>query len=451
MQEYIEIENTTKDVIVDNFYTVLSVELGNTTIKSFIITTNLKTNKSYLINKCVKLTRNIRSPLAGEEVFGKTIWQKPLSKEAIVDSIYDIICECLSGAQLEVDDLDFVVRSTGIVAVAELSDMMGVIIKALSDGCLKCGITPSQMKAPFKLDNIPQHIRRYSFFNTIEFDGSIVSVNPAYKALVSNQMESELVNAGIKLASKNSLVDFRNPVMSIDMGTTLAGCIVDSSTPYANTLCYFIGVAGAISDILLRGCEIINESDSAIDVDESVYSIENYDEIGQNTQKIHEYITVDEVPPDVSEYGGVKVDRSEYDDSSIKVIGSKIDDEKKLIETFNRCIKNYNNDEIMLQIDDINAYLIKRIVCKCKKLNLICQDMSVGITGRAAITGCKRQLTTDYISDIFDDIIFMQDGLALGALMMARCMNSLGSPINPIGGLKNGMCIMQQRVAYNKK
>lgn len=45
----------------------------------------------------------------------------------------------------------------------------------------------------------------------------------------------------------------------------------------------------------------------------------------------------------------------------------------------------------------------------------------------------------------------MQDGLALGALMMARCMNSLGSPINPIGGLKNGMCIMQQRVAYNKK
>ena len=156
MQEYIEIENTTKDVIVDNFYTVLSVELGNTTIKSFIITTNLKTNKSYLINKCVKLTRNIRSPLAGEEVFGKTIWQKPLSKEAIVDSIYDIICECLSGAQLEVDDLDFVVRSTGIVAVAELSDMMGVIIKALSDGCLKCGITPSQMKAPFKLDNIPQ-------------------------------------------------------------------------------------------------------------------------------------------------------------------------------------------------------------------------------------------------------------------------------------------------------
>lgn len=376
MQEYIEIENTTKDVIVDNFYTVLSVELGNTTIKSFIITTNLKTNKSYLINKCVKLTRNIRSPLAGEEVFGKTIWQKPLSKEAIVDSIYDIICECLSGAQLEVDDLDFVVRSTGIVAVAELSDMMGVIIKALSDGCLKCGITPSQMKAPFKLDNIPQHIRRYSFFNTIEFDGSIVSVNPAYKALVSNQMESELVNAGIKLASKNSLVDFRNPVMSIDMGTTLAGCIVDSSTPYANTLCYFIGVAGAISDILLRGCEIINESDSAIDVDESVYSIENYDEIGQNTQKIHEYITVDEVPPDVSEYGGVKVDRSEYNDSSIKVIGSKIDDEKKLIETFNRCIKNYNNDEIMLQIDDINAYLIKRIVCKCKKLNLICQDMS---------------------------------------------------------------------------
>lgn len=451
MHEYIEIENATKDVIADNFYSVLSVELGNTTIKAFIITTNLKTNKSYLINKCVKLTRNIRSPYDGEEVFGKTIWQKPLSKEAIVDSIYDIICECLSGAQLDVSDLDFVVRSTGIVAVADLSDMMGVIIKALSDGCLKCGITPSQMKAPFKLDNIPQHIRRYSFFNTIEFDGSIVSVKPAYKALVSNQMESELVNAGIKLASKNSLIDFRNPVMSIDMGTTLAGCIVDRSTPYANTICYFVGVAGAISDILLRGCEMIDKTNSAIDVNVSDYSIKNYDVIGQNTQKIHEYITVDKIPPDACEYGGVKIDSNVYSDSSIKVIGSKIDDEEKLIETFNECIKEYSHDEIMLQIDDINAYLIKRLVDKCEKLDLICQGMSVGITGRAAISGCKRQLVVDYICDIFDDIIFMQDGLALGALMMARCMNSLGSPINPIGGLKNGMCIMQQRVAYNKK
>jgi hypothetical protein len=81
-------------------------------------------------------------------------------------------------------------------------------------------------------------------------------------------------------------------------------------------------------------------------------------------------------------------------------------------------------------------------------MNLLSDEMTLGITGRAGTTGQKPHLIHEYLKDRFNEIIFAEDGLALGALMMARCMNSLGTPTNPIGGSKKGFCIMQQR---NKK
>jgi len=75
----------------------------------------------------------------------------------------------------------------------------------------------------------------------------------------------------------------------------------------------------------------------------------------------------------------------------------------------------------------------------------------LGITGRAGITGYKPYFIEKYLKNSFDNILFTPDGLALGALMMARCMNSLGTPINPVGGSRGGMCIMQQRIKLSKK
>jgi hypothetical protein len=66
----------------DVYYISASVELGNTTTKCIITATNLNTSISYLINKTVKMTRDIRPPKEGEEVFGKTVWGVPLSKES---------------------------------------------------------------------------------------------------------------------------------------------------------------------------------------------------------------------------------------------------------------------------------------------------------------------------------------------------------------------------------
>lgn len=447
MYEQVSLSNFDVNNLKDQFYTVLSVELGNTTIKSIIVTTNIKTNQSYQVNKLVYLTRDIRLPKESEQVFGHTIWDKPLSKEAVEESITKIILASLEQVNLTVNDLDFVVRSTGVIAISNLSDEVGLIIKALSDACLKADIRPSQMTAPFSLENIPEHIRKYSFFNSIKFDGSVVSVSPPKSTgILANEMEGDLVTAGIKLASKSSSIDFRNPIISIDMGTTLAGQIINDSKPYANILCNFVGLAGGISDVILRGCKIIEKKQSTIDMNNYQNNCQiNHNNLHSNSVKLHEFVDIMQVPSDVKEFGLVSVHSSNKKKTNVKIIGTRLNDEIKLIETFKKLVDTNNIEEVMLQIDYFYAYYIKRLIDESKKLDLIREGMTIGITGRAGTTGQKPYLINKYLCDEFN-IIFVEDGLSLGALMMARCMNSLGTPLNPIGGSKNGYCIMQQRL-----
>ena len=451
--DQIKLESIDIKDINSKFYTVLSVELGNTTIKSIITTTNIKNNKSYQLIKLVRLTRNIRRPKTDEDIFGHTIWDKPLSKEAIEDEISSIILESLSKTSLTVDDLDFVVRSTGVVAISSLSHEIDVIIKALSDGCLNAGIKVSQMTAPFSLNNIPEHIRKHSFFNNIQFDGSVVSVTaPNTSGVAANEMEGELVTAGIKLASKMSSIDYRNPVISIDMGTTLAGQIIDDKKPYANMICNFVGLAGGIMDVILRGSDIINENESTIDVDFNENSHDlNMQLIHENTIKLHQFIDVMQVPKDVDEFGHVAVYQQHNSDTNVTLIGSQINNQEQIIETFSQLSRNYTKEELMIQVDDFYAYLIKRLIEKTLELGLFPQNAILGITGRSGITGNKPFLINSYLEDKVSQIIFVEDGLALGAVMMARCMNSLGNPIDPIGGSHKGICIMQQRIQLNNK
>ncbi len=452
MYEKISLPPITPSLIKDQFFTVLSVELGNTTIKSIIVTTNIKTNQSYQINKVVNLTRDIRNPKESEDVFGYTIWNKELSKEAIEESISKTILDSLTQVGMSVEDVDFVVRSTGVIAISNLSNEVGLIIKALSDACLNIGIKPSQMTAPFSLNNIPEHVRKFSFFSQVRFDGSVVSVAPPKTTgILANEMEGELVTAGIKLASKSSSIDFRNPVISIDMGTTLAGQVIDDTKPYANLLCNYVGLAGGISDILLRGCGIIDEKYSTIDINySSMYDNLNKQKHHDVTKKIHKFVDIMEVPSDVEDFGLVHVagDRKNMD---VNIVGCKVNDEKKLVETFNTLVDTEDINSIMIQIDDFYAYYIKRLVDETMKLDVIPENVTLGITGRAGTTGLKPQFIHEYMNENFNEIIFVEDGLALGALMMARCMNSLGSPTNPIGGSKRGFCIMQQRIQKNKK
>ena len=49
------------------------------------------------------------------------------------------------------------------------------------------------------------------------------------------------------------------------------------------------------------------------------------------------------------------------------------------------------------------------------------------------------------------NVVFVDDGLARGAAVMARCMNSMGTPINPLGGLRQSKCILNQRMDHELK
>jgi hypothetical protein len=173
-------------------------------------------------------------------------------------------------------------------------------------------------------------------------------------------MEGELVTAGIKLASKSSSIDYRNPIISIDMGTTLAGQIIDDSKPYANLLCNYVGLAGGISDILLRGCGIIDENYSTIDLENTIKSpLLNEQKLHEITEKLHKYVDIMEVPSDVQNFGLVNVYSRNKKEDDVKIIGSRINDEEKLVNTFNKYVDVNNLAEVMLQIDDFYAYYIK--------------------------------------------------------------------------------------------
>lgn len=140
----------------DTYYIVASVELGNTTTKCILTATNLRDSHSYLMDKTVKMTRDIRPPKEGEEVFGETVWGVELTKESVAELVKDTILESVNKAKLDLNvDLDFVVRSTGVTAGFAHPDDVGKLIIALANGCLDAGIPPRKMSPAMSIENFP--------------------------------------------------------------------------------------------------------------------------------------------------------------------------------------------------------------------------------------------------------------------------------------------------------
>ena len=128
------------------FYTVASVELGNTTTKCILVTTNLRTAEIFEIDKEVRFTREVRPPKPDEEVFGSTVFGIDLTKESVIELVSETLQTVLKRSKLDVDnDLHFVVRSTGVTAGFASPADVGTIVKALAEGCLSAGIPPRSL------------------------------------------------------------------------------------------------------------------------------------------------------------------------------------------------------------------------------------------------------------------------------------------------------------------
>jgi hypothetical protein len=105
-------------------------------------------------------------------------------------------------------------------------------------------------------------------------------------------------------------------------------------------------------------------------------------------------------------------------------------------------------------LDIAMARAASRLVQVGIEEGVVSKNTALGVTGRAGISGGKPGLMLEEIEKLglYDhvekNVVFVDDGLARGAAVMARCMNSMGTPKNPLGGLRGGKCILKQRMDY---
>lgn len=459
------------------YFIVASVEMGNTTTKCILTGVSLETGMSYVINKTVSMSRDIRPPRSGETIFGATLDGTELTREAVTELVRDTLIRCHEEAHLDIQkDLDFVVRSTGVVAEMESPDQVGDFVIALANGCLVAGVPPKKMTPPMSKENQPEKLQPFSFADKVVFVGAVAGVIPPVGStgveMVANEMEGELAMAGIKEGAKWTPVDFRNPCVSIDFGTTLDGRITsdvspDDPNPFAKTIGNFCGLAGAIPDAIVRGTGLVKErTGTALDifgehsVTGGIFRFGNRKVVDEFVKRAHEHIDICIVPADRDRFGRVPVNARLAMESKIAMIGcdcgTNSSDLEKLLELGSEVYRNHGLATLNEVIDRICAQMALRLIDVAVEQKIVPRNASIGFTGRAAISGRKPEYILEGITErnLFDSpvdhVVFVDDGLARGAALMGRCMNSLGKPKNPIGGVRGGRCIMSQRIKIGK-
>ncbi len=448
---------------MDPFYTIASVELGNTTTKCILVSTNLKTAEIFEIEKEVRLTRNVRPPRPDETVFGSTLVGIDLTREAVSEMITDVLTTVLSRARIDIErDLHFVVRSTGVTASFAEPAEVGAIVQALADGCLAAGVPPRKMTASLSPENLPPSIRDFTWLKKVYFDGAVASsLPPANTDLVAIEMEGELITAGLKGAAKSTEIDFRNPVMTLDFGTTLAGRVTSNGYPYAKTVGSFAGLAGAIPDALIRGTGQVDDSTGCV-LDLQCNWKTSDAGIDQDwIERARQIVIVKRVPRKAKRFGTVPVSVNAADESGVVLIGVDAGDngsDLSRLENLGGEISSSGGIGLLMNvIDTIQADIVQRIVTLAEAEGLVLDDTSLGITGRAATTGSKPRLINEHLVKIdgslwtdTHQLMFVEDGLAMGAAVAARCMNSMGTRHNPMGGRKGDKYVMGARMKLQR-
>ncbi len=445
---------------------ILELEVGNSTTKCILTATNMKNGQTRIVNKTVKMTRDVRKPKPGEEVFAHTLCGTPLTRESVSDLVRDTLLESHARARLSIkDDLNFVVRSTGVVAGFSSPDEVGTFIQALADGCLIAGVPPRLMTPAMSIQNIPDRFRPYSLMDRIVFNGPVASVFPPKGStgveIVANEMEGELATAGIKEGSKWTDVDFRNPCLSLDFGTTLDGRITSAELPYSSTIGNFCGLAGAIPDALIQGTGLVDpQTGTTLDLF-SGKKVKVDKTARDYARAIDEHIRIERVPVGRSRYGSVPVDPAAAEKIGVLLIGCDVGENgsqlNRLAQIGREIYQEKGLKTLFAAIDVAAARTARRLVEVAVDAGLVTKDTAIGVTGRAGISGNKPDLILEEIGtlNLYDqpekNVVFVDDGLARGAAVMARCMNSMGTPKHPMGGLRGGGCILKKRIEYEAR
>ena len=102
----------------------------------------------------------------------------------------------------------------------------------------------------------------------------------------------------------------------------------------------------------------------------------------------------------------------------------------KLEDLMDLGAKFYDRDglpTLLSTMDYGSTKIVTRALDVAFEENVVTPGSALGITGRAGITGRKPQIILEAVQDKFDKVVFVEDGLALGSAIMARCMNSMGT------------------------
>jgi hypothetical protein len=178
-------------------------------------------------------------------------------------------------------------------------------------------------------------------------------------------------------------------------------------------------------------------------------------------EKARKLVRVELVSPSDSRFGTVPVNPQSAKESGVLLIGvdvgtngSRIADLETLGGAFVEAGGLYT---LTAAIDRIQADTVQRIVTLAETNGLVLDNTSLGLTGRAITTGTKPDLIAAGLSlkdgslwNDYHQLVFVEDGLAMGAAVAARCMNSLGTRDNPMGGRKGDKCIMPERHKIQK-
>ena len=170
----------------------------------------------------------------------------------------------------------------------------------------------------------------------------------------------------------------------------------------------------------------------------------------ENALEAHKLINIQKVPMDVDRFGTVPVNPESAAAAGTTLIGCDVGfNGDKLGELTELGKQFYDEDGIgtlLSTLDYVSTDIVIRVLDVAFEENVIIPGSALGITGRAGITGRKPELILEAVQDKFENVVFVEDGLALGSAIMARCMNSMGTPKVPIGGKQGGRCILKDRM-----
>lgn len=459
------------------YHIVLSVDVGNTTTACVIVGTNLETGITYIIGKKVWMIHSIRPPKPGEDIFGKSIDGTVLSKNAVEEHVRDIVKSTLVESKIIPDkDLDYVVHTTGLVAMWESDDHINSYLGCLSRGCSNAGIPAGKMRPPMAKERLPSDDRQFSLMDRVMYDGAVAGTVPATglsgKVSIANEMEGDLSLAGIKQGALTTPVDFRNPCFGMDFGTIIDGRFTepvpsDRDNPYARTTGCVIGLGGAIADALVRGTGKVDPNVGNAreffgdEIVTGIFSKKESGVIREYVDSVHELINVSEVTHHHDHFGLVPIDPAIAENQRIKIIGvdagENFSEHDGLKEIGGEMYRKHGQKPFTAFVDRVMSRTALRLISVAKDKDLLTGDMAIGFSGRAIMSGRKPEYVVNgvvqggYIADPQNRMVFVSSALPRGAALMARCMSGLGNPKKPIGGCRGDPCILVRRKKVQKR